>query len=394
MKFFLICYAPSSMPIAFNRPFISGREVEYVRQACENRHLSGDGPFTAKCEAWLTNHIRSKGTWLTPSGTDALEMAAILADIEPGDEVIMPSYTFSSTANAFALRGAQLVFVDVRADTLNINEDLVEAAVTPRTKAIVPVHYAGVACEMRALLEIARRKDLFVIEDAAHGLVARQGGRELGSFGQLAALSFHETKNIICGEGGALIVNDERLKERAEIVRQKGTNRAKFLRGEVDKYTWVGLGSSFVASELTAAFLWAQLEQANEITRRRLDIWERYYAGCEALERNGLLRRPVVPIDCVHNGHMFYVLLPTNSARDRILAAFRREGIQAIFHYVPLHSAPAGLKYGRTSGRLPVTDDLSERILRLPLWVGMDGEVDRVLALLSEEAMAAGRCRA
>lgn len=382
------------MPITFNFPLLVGKELEYIREACENRHLSGDGPFTAKCEAWLAERMNAKGVWLTPSGTDALEMAAILADIKPGDEVIMPSYTFSSTANAFVLRGARIVFVDVRPDTLNIDEALVEAAITPRTKAIVPVHYGGVGCEMAVLLEIARRRGCLVIEDAAHGLVARRDGRELGSFGQLAALSFHETKNIIAGEGGALIVNDDSLKERAEVVRQKGTNRTKFLRGEVDKYTWVDLGSSFVASEITAAFLWAQLECAEDITRRRLAIWRRYYDGCESLERQGLLRRPVVPDSCAHNAHMFYVLLPSSEARDRVLSAFRSRKIQAIFHYVPLHSAPAGLRYGRTSGPLRVTDDLSRRILRLPLWVGMDKEVDEVLSLLSEEASAAGRCRA
>lgn len=382
------------MAISFNSPFIVGKEAEYIRLACENRHLSGDGPFSSKCASWLVNRIGARGAWLTPSGTDALEMAAILADIGPGDEVIMPSYTFSSTANAFVLRGARIVFVDIRPDTLNIDERLVEGAITSKTKAIVPVHYGGVGCEMDSLLDIARRHDCLVIEDAAHGLVAKRNGRELGAFGQMAALSFHETKNIVAGEGGALIVNDGALGRRAEVVRQKGTNRTQFLRGEVDKYTWVDLGSSFVASEITAAFLWAQLERAEDITKRRLAVWNRYNAGCESLEMQGFLRRPVVPDSCEHNAHMFYVLLPSGEVRDQVLAAFRRKKIQAIFHYVPLHSSPAGLRYGRTSGPLRVTDDVSRRILRLPLWVGMDKEVDEVLSLLSKATLAASRSRA
>ena len=366
------------MSTPFNRAYLTGNELEYLSEALTQRRLSGDGPFTKRCHAWLEQHTGTHRALLTHSCTAALEMAAILADVQAGDEVIMPSYTFVSTANAFVLRGAVPVFVDIRADTLNIDETRIEAAITPRTKAIVPVHYAGVGCAMNEIMAIARRHGLRVIEDAAQGISASYEGRPLGSIGDLGCLSFHETKNVVSGEGGALLVNAPELAARAEIIREKGTNRSQFFRGQVDKYTWVDIGSSYLPSELIAAVLCAQLEQADAINQARLDVWGRYHARFAALEAAGRVRRPVVPQSCAHNAHMYYLLLPDLGTRTRVIDTLKDAGIAAVFHYVPLHSAPAGLRHGRTNGPLPVTDDTSDRLLRLPLWIGVADEVERV----------------
>jgi dTDP-4-amino-4,6-dideoxygalactose transaminase len=370
----------SSMKLPFNRPYMTGRELSYIAQAHQNHKLAGDGPFTAQCSRWLEARTGTRRALLTHSCTAALDMAAILAGIQPGDEVIMPSYTFVSTANAFVLRGAVPVFVDIRADTLNLDESRIEAAITPRTRAIVPVHYAGVGCEMEAIMDIARRRGLLVIEDAAQGLMTEHRGRSLGAIGQLGAVSFHETKNVISGEGGALLVNDEALIERAEIVREKGTNRARFFRGEVDKYTWVDIGSSYLPGEIIAAFLWAQLEDAESITARRVALWNAYHERLERCERAERLRRPVIPPGCRHNAHMYYIVLPDAGRRSRLIARLKARGIGAVFHYVPLHSSPAGRRYGRAAGRMDHTDSLSERLLRLPLWIGMDPAAPELIA--------------
>ena len=367
------------MKIPFMRPHMTGKELWYIAQAHQNEMLAGDGPFTAACSGWLERRTGARRAMLTHSCTAALDMAAILAGIGAGDEVIMPSFTFVSTANAFVLRGGVPVFVDIRADTLNMDEKLVEGAITPRTKAIVPVHYAGVGCEMDVILEIARKRELMVIEDAAQGLMADYKGRALGTMGTLGTVSFHETKNVISGEGGALLVNDERLVPRAEIVREKGTDRSRFFRGEIDKYTWVDIGSSFLPGEIIAAFLLAQLEEADAITARRLELWHAYHRRMEPLERAGRLRRPVIPQDCRHNAHMYYVLLPSRAQRTRLIERLRELEIMSVFHYIPLHSSPAGRRYGRAATPMPNTDALSERLLRLPLWLGLETEViDRV----------------
>ena len=355
--------------IPFNRPYMTGRELEYIAEAHANGHLSGDGVFTKRCHAWLERTTGTRKALLTHSCTGALEMAALLCDLAPGDEVIMPSFTFVSTANAFVLRGAVPVFVDIRADTLNLDERLIEAAITPRTRAICVVHYAGVGCEMDEILAIARRHRLVVIEDAAQGILSAYRDRPLGAIGELGALSFHETKNIISGEGGALLVNDARFAERAEIIREKGTNRSQFFRGQVDKYTWVDVGSSYLPGEIVAAFLAAQTEEAERITRERLAIWDRYHAAFAGLEAAGHLRRPIVPSHCRHNAHMYYLLLRDLELRTAFIAAMRSAGVHCVFHYIPLHSAPVGLRVGRTSGKLPVTDDASDRLVRLPLWL-------------------------
>lgn len=375
----------SESKIPFNWPHMTGREHLYIGEAHEHGKLAGDGPFTKRCHGWLERSAGVSRALLTHSCTAALEMAALLLDIQPGDEVILPSYTFVSTANAFVLRGAVPVFVDIRSDTLNIDERLVEDAITARTRAIVPVHYAGVGCEMDTLLAIARRHGLSVVEDAAQGVMASYKGRSLGGIGDLGAYSFHETKNVICGEGGALLVRDTALGQRAEIVREKGTDRSRFFRGEVDKYTWQEVGSSFLPGELSAAFLWAQLESAEEITRARLAIWQRYWDLLTPLAESGLLRLPVVPKECVHNAHMFYILLNRELDRQRVLDAFRRHNIGAVFHYVPLHLAPAGRRYGRVHGSLAKTENLAERLVRLPLWVGISAEQqERVVDVLRE----------
>lgn len=355
--------------IPFNRPYMTGRELDYIAEAHANGHLAGDGVFTKRCHAWLERTTGASRALLTHSCTAALEMAALLLDLEPGDEVIMPSFTFVSTANAFVLRGAVPVFVDIRADTLNIDERLIEAAITPRTRAICVVHYAGVGCEMDAIEAIAARHGIAIVEDAAQGILATYRGRPLGAIGALGALSFHETKNIISGEGGALLVSDKRFVERAEMIREKGTNRAQFFRGQVDKYTWVDVGSSYLPSEILAAFLAAQIEEAGTITTRRLAIWDQYHAAFAALETAGRLRRPVVPAHCSHNAHMYYVLLDDLDTRTRFIASLKAKDIHPVFHYVPLHSAPAGRKYGRASGDLAVTERTSECLVRLPLWL-------------------------
>lgn len=372
--------------IPFNKPHMTGKELWNISQAHHRMSLAGDGYFTRACHDWLETQAGCCKALLTHSCTAALEMAAILADIHPGDEVIMPSYTFVSTANAFALRGGVPVFVDIRPDTLNIDEKLIEAAITPRTRAIVPVHYAGVGCAMDEILAIAKRHNLLVIEDAAQGVMAQYKGRALGAIGDLGCFSFHETKNIIAGEGGALLVNDERFVERAEIIREKGTNRSQFFRGMVDKYTWVELGSSYLPGELIAAFLRAQMEEAEAITAARLALWERYHAAFAGLEAAGSIRRPIIPVECSHNAHMYYLLTENLATRTALLAHLKQAGVLAVFHYVPLHSAPAGQKYGRSVGELAVTTDLSERLLRLPLWVGLDeeGAQERVIASVLE----------
>jgi dTDP-4-amino-4,6-dideoxygalactose transaminase len=371
------------MKIPFNKPHMTGKEMFYIAEAHSNGMLAGDGPFTKRCHSWLEAQTGSKKALLTHSCTAALEMAAMLLDIQPGDEVIMPSYTFVSTANAFVLRGAVPVFVDMRPDTLNIDENLIEAAITSNTKAIVPVHYAGVACEMDVIMDIARRHGLMVIEDAAQGIMSSYKGRPLGSIGHLGCLSFHETKNIISGEGGALLINDESLAQRAEIIREKGTNRSQFFRGQVDKYTWVDIGSSYLPGELIAAFLWAQMEAAGEITHRRLSIWNMYHQAFAVLENEGVLRRPILPKSCRHNAHMYYLLLSNFDSRTSFIEEMRHRGVATVFHYVPLHNSPAGQNLGRASGKLPVTTNLADRLVRLPLWVGLEDHIAEIISAVS-----------
>ena len=377
------------MTIPFNRPHMTGKELWYIAQAHQGGQLAGDGPFTKKCHVWLEKRTGARKALLTHSCTAALEMTAMLAGIGPGDEVIMPSFTFVSTANAFVLRGATPVFVDIRPDTLNIDETRIEAAITPRTKAIAVVHYAGVGCEMEAIMDIAERHKLLIIEDAAQGLMARYKGRALGTFGQLSTLSFHETKNVVSGEGGALLINDLEFVERAEIIREKGTNRSQFFRGQVDKYTWVEVGSSYLPGEIIAAFLWAQLEEATPITTQRLVLWERYHEAFADLEAQDKIRRPVVPQYCEHNAHMYYLLLPSLEARTRFISSLKARDVQAVFHYVPLHNAPAGQKYGRVAGSMQHTDSLSDRLVRLPLWGDLGKDQAVVIDAVLEAAMDA-----
>lgn len=372
------------MKIPFNKPFMTGKELSYISQAHLNGILAGDGPFTKQCSAWLEHKIGSHKVLLTHSCTAALEMAAILADIQPGDEVIMPSYTFVSTANAFVLRGAVPVFVDIRSDTLNIDETLIEAAITPKTRAIVPVHYAGVACEMDAIMDIARRHGLLVIEDAAQGVMSTYKGRALGSIGDMGCYSFHETKNVISGEGGALLVNNSKFADRAEMIREKGTNRSLFFRGQVDKYTWVDQGSSYLPGEVIAAFLYAQLEAADDITDKRMVIWNKYHTAFADFEVDGLLKRPTISDSCSHNAHMYYVLLPSLAKRTLFIEKLKEYDIYSVFHYIPLHSSPAGLKFSRFYGDMAITNDLSDRLVRLPLWVGLDEHFDSVISSIKE----------
>ncbi len=375
--------AAQGSAIPFNVPLPAGRELDYLAQAIGNRHLGGDGPFTKRCNAWLEAHTGCRQALLTHSCTAAMEMAALLFDLAPGDEVIMPSFTFVSTANAAVLRGAVPVFVDIRPDTLNIDERLIEAAVTDRTKAIFVVHYAGVSAAMDEIMAIAARHDLFVLEDAAQGIAARYDGRPLGSIGHLGAVSFHETKNLIAGEGGALLINDARFVDRAHILREKGTNRTKFLQGRVDKYTWVDVGSSYLPSELNAAFLLAQLEQVDVIQEARHRAWNRYHRALADLDHEGLLVRPTVPQICSPNAHIYYVLMPSAEARGELLRRTKASGIGTVFHYVPLHDAPAGLVYARRHGDLTHTERLSARLVRLPLWAGLSDEsIDTVVAMV------------
>jgi dTDP-4-amino-4,6-dideoxygalactose transaminase len=382
----LVGAAPSTK-IPFNRPFTTGDEFGYIQQAIDNLHLSGNGPFTERCSQWLQQQLGSERVLLTFSCTSALEMAMLVARIGPGDEVIVPSYTFPTTAGAVALRGATPVFVDIRPDTLNLDETLLEDAITPRTRAIVPVHYAGVGCDMDAILAIAQRHQLAVIEDAAQGISAAWRERPLGSLGDLGCLSFHETKNLTCGEGGALLVNRSDWVQRAEILQEKGTNRSQFLRGQVDKYTWVDLGSSFLTSEINAAFLWAQIEHSGKIFARRMAIWETYNERFAALEERGLLRRPTIPTDCAHNAHMYYLLLPTRAARDRFIKRLAARRVEAHFHYIPLHSSTAGQRFGEARGELPVTDRVSDTLVRLPLFISMGAEDVERVCLAVEQAL-------
>jgi len=361
--------------IPFNTPPVSGKEQEYIKEVIEkNRKLCGDGPFTKKCNNWIEEKFQTSKALLTTSCTHALEMSAILADIQPGDEIISPSFTFVSTVNAFVLRGAKIVFVDIRPDTLNIDEELIESAITERTKVIVPVHYAGVSCEMERIIEIAKKHDLYVIEDAAQGVMAKYKGRHLGTIGDFGCYSFHETKNYTMGEGGAILVNNESFIERAEIIREKGTNRSRFLRGQVDKYTWVDIGSSYLPSELNAAYLYAQLEVAEKINRDRIDSWNIYFEELKSLQEKELIELPVIPEECEHNAHMFYIKCKDIEERTKLIDHLKNNDIQAVFHYIPLHSSVAGVKYGTFHGSDRYTTKESERILRLPLWFNMGEE--------------------
>ena len=370
--------------IPFNFPYATGKEPNYVAEAQRNHHLSGDGSFTKRCHQWIEQQTGCTRALLTHSCTSALDLAALMLDLKAGDEVILPSYTFVSTANAFVLRGAVPIFVDIREDTLNIDEGLIEAAITSRTRAIVPVHYAGVCCEMDSIVAIARRHNLRIVEDAAQAIMSTYKSRAPGAIGDLGSFSFHETKNIHSGEGGSLLVNDLELVLRAEIMREKGTDRGRFFRGEVDKYTWQDVGSSFLPNEITAAFLWAQLEEAPRITRERLSVWNRYHGMLASLEQEGLLRRPIVPADCQHNGHIYYILLRSENERQKVLDGLKNNGVGAVFHYVPLHSSPAGKRFGRTHGDLPLTTALSGRLVRLPMWVGLsEAQQQRVCEVLS-----------
>lgn len=372
---------PQTVHIPFNKPYVTGNEFSYMQEAIANAHLAGNGPFSLRCRAWLERELECPRVLLTHSCTGALEMSMALCGIGPGDEVVMPSFTFVSTATAVVAHGGIPVFVDVDADTFCIDPVHAERAVTDRTRAVIAVHYAGVACDMAALGKLCRDHGLALIEDAAHAIGSSAGGRALGTMGTLGALSFHETKNVSCGEGGALLVNDETLAERAEVMHEKGTDRQRFFRGQVDKYTWVDVGSSYVLSDLAAAFLWAQLEHSSSITEQRLRIWDRYHRALAELEECGDLRRPIVPSSCSHNGHMYYVVLPNLAIRTALIEELARSDVNAVFHYSPLHTSTAGRRYGRAVGDFEVTDSVSDRLLRLPLWAGMsDDDVDTVAA--------------
>jgi len=376
--------------VQFNIPPYVSTAMRYMQEAVASHKICGDGMFTKKCNAWLEERFQLQKALLTTSGTTALDMAALLSELQPGDEVILPSFTFSSTATAFVLAGAKLVFVDIRPDTMNIDENKIEAAITERTRVIVPVHYAGVSCEMDAILEIARRHKLIVVEDAAQGVMSSYKGRSLGSIGDFGCYSFHETKNYSMGEGGALAINRPEYNERAEILREKGTNRSKFFRGQVDKYTWVDFGDSYLPSDLNAAYLWAQLECAEEINADRLATWNFYYDSLLQLAQAGRIELPVIPEGCVHNAHMFYIKLKDLEERTAFIAHMKNCGVQTVFHYIPLHSAPAGLKYGRFHGEDMYTTKESERLVRLPMYYGVSPEerqlvVDSAKAFFSEK---------
>ena len=366
--------------ISFNVPPYCGNEKEYVAKAIDNHKICGDGEFTMKCSNWIEEKTGTEKALLTTSCTHATEMAALLCDIQPGDEIIMPSYTFVSTADAFVLRGAKIVFVDIRPDTMNIDETKIEAAITKKTKAIVPVHYAGVACEMDAIMDIARRHNLMVIEDAAQAVMSTYKGKALGTIGDYGCYSFHETKNYSMGEGGALLIKNADMIEAAEVLREKGTNRSKFFRGQIDKYTWVNYGSSYLPSELNAAYLWAELEMADEINEDRLQSWNHYYNGLQDLAEKGNRELPVIPEGCVHNAHMFYIKAKDLEERTRLIAYMKENGIGCVFHYIPLHSAPAGRKFGRFHGEDQYTTKESERLMRLPMYYGLKPEdVEKVI---------------
>jgi len=360
--------------IPFNVPPYVGTEENYIKEAIAAHKISGDGEFTKRCSKWMEEKFRAKRVLLTTSGSSALDMALLLCDLKPGDEVILPSFTFSSTANAAVLAGAKLVFVDIRPDTMNIDETKIEAAITERTKVIIVVHYAGVACEMDTIMAIAKKHCLKVVEDAAQGVMSKYKGQYLGTIGDLGCYSFHETKNYSMGEGGAIVINDEEYIERAEILREKGTNRSKFFRGQVDKYTWVDFGDSFLPSELNAAYLWAQLEKADEINSDRLSSWNLYYQLLEPLARDGKIELPLIPVECTHNAHMFYIKCRNLEERTKLIAFLKERGILAVFHYVPLHSAPAGLKFGRFDGEDKYTTSESDRLVRLPMYYGLDSK--------------------
>ncbi len=372
--------------ILFNKPPLTGNEEKYVLESMGSGKVSGDGEFTKRCHQWFEEKLWCKKALLTTSCTHALEMAVILIDIKEGDEVIMPSYTFVSTANAFVLRGAKIVFVDIRPDTMNIDETLIEQAITDKTKAIVPVHYAGVACEMDTIMEIADRHNLYVIEDAAQGMMSTYKGKALGTIGHMGAYSFHETKNYTsAGEGGLLIINDERFKERAEIIREKGTNRSQFFRGMVDKYSWVDIGSSYLPSDMNAAFLWGQLEKADDINANRLNSWQNYYDGLEELAQRGFIELPVIPNNCIHNAHMFYLKIKDLDERTALLEYLKQNDILAVFHYIPLHSAPAGLKFGRFDGEDLYTTCESERLIRLPMYFGLnENDQEKIIQIIKD----------
>ncbi len=366
--------------IPFNAPPITGSEVDYMRSAMNSGKLCGDGGFTRRAQQWLEQRFQIKKVLLTPSCTASLEMAALLINIQPGDEVIMPSYTFVSTANAFVLRGAKIVFVDVNPETMNIDETLIESAITEKTRAIVPVHYAGVACEMDVIMALAEKYRLYVIEDAAQAVMATWKGRALGTIGHIGCYSFHETKNYTAGgEGGATLINDPQLIERAEIIREKGTNRSQFFRGQVDKYTWRDLGSSYLMSDLQAAYLWAQFEQADEINQRRLTLWQRYYQALQPIAAQGYVTLPVVPVECGHNAHMFYLKLRDQTERDRLIAWLKEAEILSVFHYIPLHSSPAGQNFGRFVGEDRYTTSESERLLRLPMFYNLTDNQQKII---------------
>ncbi|MCR8710567.1 dTDP-4-amino-4,6-dideoxygalactose transaminase [Aliarcobacter butzleri] len=372
--------------ILFNCPLYTGNEDKYVLESIKSSKISGDGEFTKKCHKWFEDKLKCKKALLTTSCTHALEMTALLLDIKDGDEVIMPSYTFVSTANAFVLRGAKIVFVDIRPDTMNIDETKIEQAITDKTKVIVPVHYAGVACEMDTIMNIAKKYNLFVVEDAAQGMMSTYKGKALGTIGHLGAFSFHETKNYTsAGEGGLLLVNDNKFLQRAEIIREKGTNRSLFFRGMVDKYSWVDVGSSYLMNDVSAAYLWGNIEFADEINENRLNTWQKYYDGLKILEDKGLITLPKIADDCMHNAHMFYLKLKNLEERTILLDFLKENGINSVFHYIPLHSAPAGLKFGRFEGEDKFTTKESERLIRLPMYYGLKNEdVNKILKVLNE----------
>ena len=371
--------------IPFNKPPFLGTEFDYIKKAVNNQKICGDGEFTKNCNAWLENKTGASKALLTTSCTHSLEMAALLLGIKPGDEVIMPSYTFVSTADAFVLRGAKIKFVDIRPDTMNIDEKLIEDAITDKTKAIVPVHYAGVGCEMDTIMDIAKRHDLKVVEDAAQGVMSEYKGKALGAIGDYGCYSFHETKNYSMGEGGALLIKNEDDIELAEIIREKGTNRSRFLRGQIDKYTWVEAGSSYLPSDMNAAFLWAQLQEADKINNDRLAAWDRYYKGFEQLEQEGFVTRPFIPEECKHNAHMFYLKAEDLETRTKLISFLKENGVMAVFHYVPLHSAPAGEKFGEFVGEDKYTTKESDRLVRLPMYYGLsESETDKVIEKVIE----------